>query len=214
MLATTEEGELPVTPKATDSLLANIWPESRRKLMSAGLASFAARGFHATTTRQICSKSEMSPTAIYVHFASKEELMFQISLIGHQAALDVVKTDTEPGESPSRRVYRVMKDFTTFHAQHHTLAKVLQYELDSLSPEHLTTVFKLRREIEDLLMDPIAEGVRLGDFSVVDVRSATRAILSLAIDVARWFRDDAELTPEELGTQYADLALRMLGAEL
>ena len=38
------------------------------------------------------------------------------------------------------------------------------------------------------------------------------ALLSLGIDVARWYRDDAGWTPEQVAAHYRDLALRMAGA--
>ena len=43
-------------------------------------------------------------------------------------------------------------------------------------------------------------------------RTATRAVLSLAVDVARWFDPRGRETAAEVGRIYADLAVRMLGA--
>ncbi|MCZ9342263.1 TetR family transcriptional regulator, partial [Streptomyces sp. TRM76130] len=39
------------------------------------------------------------------------------------------------------------------------------------------------------------------------------AVLSLCIDVARWFNVDGARTPDEVGAVYADLVLRMVGAK-
>jgi hypothetical protein len=38
------------------------------------------------------------------------------------------------------------------------------------------------------------------------------AIMSLAIDICRWYDPDGEFTPEELGDINADLVLRILRA--
>ncbi len=59
----------------------------------------------------------------------------------------------------------------------------------------------------------IEDGVAAGDFDVPDVRSTTIAVLSLCIDVARWFNVDGPRTPDEIGALYADLVLRMVGAK-
>lgn len=40
----------------------------------------------------------------------------------------------------------------------------------------------------------------------------TLAVLSLCVDVARWFSAEGARTPEEVGDLYADLVLRMVGA--
>jgi hypothetical protein len=47
---------------------------------------------------------------------------------------------------------------------------------------------------------------------VIDVHGTTLAVLSLCIDVARWFNVDGPRTPDEVGALYADLVLRMVGA--
>ena len=44
------------------------------------------------------------------------------------------------------------------------------------------------------------------------VGGTTLAILSLCVDVARWFNVNGTRTPEEVGELYADLVLRMVGA--
>ena len=56
----------------------------------------------------------------------------------------------------------------------------------------------------------MAAGVRQGEFTVPDPKVATRAVLSLGIDVARWYRDDGAWTPEQLGEHYAVLALQLV----
>lgn len=45
-----------------------------------------------------------------------------------------------------------------------------------------------------------------------DVPGTTLAVLSLCIDVARWFNTAGRRTPDEVGALYADLVLRMVGA--
>jgi hypothetical protein len=50
-----------------------------------------------------------------------------------------------------------------------------------------------------------------GSFSVGDLPGTTLAVLSLSIDVARWYTPH-RTKPEDLGALYADLALRMVQA--
>jgi hypothetical protein len=44
----------------------------------------------------------------------------------------------------------------------------------------------------------------------VDVNRVVRAMLSLSIDLIRWYRLDGPDSPEQLGEFYADLAMRMV----
>lgn len=68
----------------------------------------------------------------------------------------------------------------------------------------------LRRRSEDAIRTVIKDGVATGEFDVPDVSGTTLAVLSLCIDVARWFSPGGSRTPDEVGALYADLVLRMV----
>ena len=52
-----------------------------------------------------------------------------------------------------------------------------------------------------------------GTFTISDLDATALAILSLGIDVARWYRDGIDPEPDALGEQYAGLVLMMLGVQ-
>jgi hypothetical protein len=107
----------------------------------------------------------------------------------------------------------VTRRLVEWHARFHTLARVCQYELSALTPEHMTDVAGIRRRFAGVIRTRLARGVATEafDISADDVDRTVRAILSLGIDLVRWYRPDRAETPEELGIFYADLTLRMLG---
>jgi AcrR family transcriptional regulator len=185
-----------------------ITPDAARRMLIAATQAFADKGYHATTTRDISSLAGMSPAAVYIHYRSKEDLLFQISLIGHELSLGVLDAVRET--DPVERTARAVASFARWHAEFHTTARVVQYELGALSPAHHAEVVLLRREIETRVRDMITAGVRSGAFDVPDVGGAVLAVLSLCIDVARWYRPDGKRTPEDIGELYAGLVLRML----
>jgi AcrR family transcriptional regulator len=188
----------------------HVQPPAARRLLSGAIAAFAERGFQATTTRDIASRAGMSPAALYVHYPSKERLLFEISLYGHRAALEILTL--AGGDSPAERLRSMVAAFTAWHAEHHTIARVVQYELAALSPEHLAEVAAIRRTITAHVEQVLADGVADGSFRVDDLPGTTLAVLSLSIDVARWFDPARRARPEELGELYGELALRMVSA--
>ena len=198
------------------SLSADLWPdvqpEAARRLMLAAVEAFATRGYHATTTRDIAGAAGMSPAALYVHFPSKAALLFAISQSGHEQALALVETVIDRQGSARETLRRIVEEFVAWHARRHTVARVVQYELQSLPEREYAVVADLRRRIEHLVRDVIAKGVDEGVFAVADLHTAATAVLSLGVDVARWYSDRAGKTPEALGREYADLVLRMVGA--
>ncbi|WP_414169676.1 TetR/AcrR family transcriptional regulator [Streptoverticillium reticulum] len=190
---------------------ADVTPDAARRLLTAAVQAFAERGYHATTTRDIAGRAGMSPAALYIHYRTKEELLYRISGIGHRLALDIVSRARDGAGDPAARLSAAVRAFVCWHAEHHTTARVVQYELGALGEEHHTEIVALRRETDAAVRSIVEDGVAAGEFDVPDVRGTTRAVLSLCIDVARWFREDGRHTPGEVGELYADLALRMVG---
>jgi AcrR family transcriptional regulator len=180
-----------------------------QRLVAAAVAAFAERGYQATTTRDIASRAGMSPAALYVHYPSKEQLLYEISRDGHLGALEVLKAVGGDG-TPATRLGEMVAAFTTWHAEHRGIARVVQYELAALSPDHLAEIAAIRREITGTIESALADGVADGSFAVPDLSGTALAVLSMAIDVARWFDPARSQSPDALGALYADLALRMV----
>lgn len=185
---------------------------TRARLLEAAVAAFSEKGFHGTTTRDIAGAAGMSPAAVYVHHRSKEELLHVISRDGHQAALDVVREARSATADPVGQLAAVARAFAMFHVEHHTVARILNYELAALSAEHRAEIDVLRTGIDRELRDLVAAGVAAGAFDTPDPALAATALASMGIDIARWYREDGEWSPDQIGDYYADLALRLAGA--
>ncbi|MFI6448250.1 TetR/AcrR family transcriptional regulator [Kitasatospora sp. NPDC050543] len=191
---------------------ADARPEAAYRLLEAAVESFAERGYHATTTRDIATAAGMSPAALYIHYPSKAALLAEISRAGHAATLALVRAAADSGDDPVARMRRLVEDFTVWHARGRTVGRVVNYELHALPPEDYTVVAGLRLDIERTVSGIIAAGVEAGVFEVAEVKTAARAVTSLGIDVSRWYTDRSSETPQELGRRYGELVLRMLGA--
>ncbi|SHN27869.1 TetR/AcrR family transcriptional regulator [Cryptosporangium aurantiacum] len=183
-----------------------------RRLLDAATEAFAERGFHATTTRDIASRAGMSPAALYVHFRSKEEVLYQIALRGHQDARQIVADAPAGLRTHGERLSAIVRDFACWHAGEHTMGRVVQYELDALEPDHRAEVILLREQIEDDVLGEISAGITSGEFGTPDAKGAALVLLSLCVDVARWYRPDGRLSPAQIGDLYATTALQVVAA--
>ncbi|THA74254.1 TetR/AcrR family transcriptional regulator [Streptomyces sp. A0642] len=206
-MSTAEETDGENTPWA------EVTPEAARRLLVAAVDAFAERGYHATTTRDIAGRAGMSPAALYIHYKTKEELLHRISRIGHDRALTLLESAADGEGTATERLAGAVRAFVRWHAERHTTARVVQYELDALAEDHRTEIVELRRRSDAAVRRIIGEGVAAGEFDVSDVPGTALAVLSLCIDVARWFNAQGSRTPDEVGELYAGLVLRMVAAE-
>ena len=177
------------TPLSESALLAAVAPAGGRqsavgdvsdtavRIMLAAADAFAQRGFHATTTRDIASRAGLSPAGVYVHFTSKEVLLFELSRRGHERARDLLVEAAAAAD---------------------------------LRQEHRDAVLGLRKEIDQVVAGVLRDGVDTGEFAVTDVPATALALLSMAIDVARWYTPDVRRTPTAIEATYGELAVRLV----
>lgn len=185
--------------------------ETALRLMEAAADAFSDRGFHGTTTRDIASRAGLSPAGVYVHFASKEDLLFAICERGHTAARDMLVEAARTAANPTEALLAIVSNFSRWHAEHYRVGRIVQYEFGHLTHEHQEVVMGLRKEINGVVHDVLTRGVAAGEFDVPDVPATVLALLSLCIDVARWYQPGIRRRPEEIGATNASLALRLVG---
>lgn len=185
---------------------------ARERLLTAAVEAFAEKGFAATTTRDIASRAGMSPAAVYVHHDSKESLLFTVSLDGHRQALEIIESAASSTDDPVERVRAMVRAFTLWHAEQSRVGRIVQYEHRALTPEHREEVAGFRRRIEQAMQEAIRAGVDAGVLEVDDIPGTAFALLSLGIDVVRWFQPGGSQSGEALAELYATLAVKMTRA--
>ncbi|MFC9664009.1 hypothetical protein ACFVJ5_27555 [Nocardia sp. NPDC127606] len=118
----------------------------------------------------------------------------------------------ESSSEPSTALRNVLHAFAVHHARGHTGARTVSYEPSSLTPEHNAEVLDIHHRIDREIRELVERGVTAGAFDTPSPRMATVALLSLGIDIARWYRDEGERSPEDIAAAYADMALHIVGA--
>ena len=72
------------------------WPDgydpeaTRASIMDSALVLFQAQGFDGTSIREIVDRAHLTKGAFYHHFATKEELLWEIQNAYIQAQLDAI----------------------------------------------------------------------------------------------------------------------------
>ena len=176
----------------------------------AAIDAFAEQGYHATTTRDIATRAGLSPAGLYVHYPSKAALLAR-SVGSATTPRSPWSSPQRPAARPVQRLRRVVARFVAWHAEHHRVAQVVQYQLNALPPQDRAAVVAIRRRIETVVEQVLRDGVAEQAMTVAQPRRVARAILSMGIDVARWYDPAGQDSPADLGALYADLAVRMVG---
>jgi Tetracyclin repressor-like, C-terminal domain len=93
--------------------------------------------------------------------------------------------------------------------QAHTII-YLREEMN-LDPGIARTIREQRNEFDHRIMKLLKEGMRSGDFQVVDERITARCIGGMLVWCALWYRDLGVLAPTAIGQLVSQNVMRMVG---
>ena len=95
--------------------------ETRDKILDAARELFVTEGFEGVSMRKVAEKIEYSPTAIYVHFADKEELFRELCHQDYARLAEVFQSSvmsTDPVER-LKQIGAIYIDFGTTYQNHY-----------------------------------------------------------------------------------------------
>ena len=104
----------------------------------------------------------------------------------------------------------MIREYLTILVENVDLATVLLFEHRALERRQHARHIPNRDKFEALWKDTLAEGVRSKLFNCDDPGLATRALLGIMNWTITWFRDDGEMTIEQVADQYTKLLLNGL----
>jgi len=183
---------------------------THRRLLEEALLLFGQWGFNGVSVREIAKASGIRASSVYGHLESKEQLLFQLTFIGHEEHHEVLRQALlEAGAEPVDQITRLVHAHVRFHATYPLLARVCNRELTALARESRDKVLTVRHQSEQLILDVIERGIRLGAFDVPDPWLAYAAIGSMGIRVAEWW-GQVDYAVDDVADAYAEFASRLL----
>src|SRR5579872_6670066 len=157
---------------------------SGRILVSA-LVLFAEQGYHGVSVREIARGAGVRASSMYEYRASKEQLLLDLVLIGHQEHSEWLRAAAATsGADAAARLAELVRAHVRLHATYPMLARVANRELAALSPEALEQVLRVRQGSEELIQEAVIGGIDAGVFHVEQPWLAVAAIGAMGIRVA------------------------------
>lgn len=182
-----------------------------RRLLLAGVEAFWRNGFHASSTRDIAKRAKLSPAAVYVHFATKESLLFTIISAVAEDLRDRLRELAAQGGNPTELLSRLVHAYVALPARMYKASLVANREFNSLTPSQRRQIVKIRDELDVIVSNCLAAGKESGEFSFSDLSIARSAVVSLCRSTLLWYSPRGRYTPEQIADEYVRLVLGMVG---
>lgn len=183
-----------------------------RRLLLAGVEAIWRDGFHASSTRDIAKRAQLSPAAVYVHFKAKEDLLFDIIRYVAENLRDHLREVAGKGGTPTEMLERLVHAYVAMPARTYKASLVANREFWSLTPSQQKQIVKIRDELEEIVGQCLADGKASGEFSFDNLSITRMAVVSLCRSTLLWYSPRGKLTPEQIADHYVKLVLAMVGA--
>lgn len=183
-----------------------------RRIYEAALTRFAVRGYHGVSIRDIADACGIKASSIYAHVPSKERLLYDLILKGHEEHRDHLRNALlSAGSEPGDQLRDLVAAHVRFHADYPVLATVCNNELHALAEDSASDVQAIRDEGVRMFSDVIERGRNLERFHCEDPLLVTAAIAAMGIRVAAWYRPQAPSANEEISDRYAAKVWQLFG---
>ncbi len=185
----------------------------RRRILEGALRLFAHSGFDGSSMRELATRIELQPSAVYAHFASKEHLLSELVRAGHEAHHEEIRTAMlDAGAAPIAQLSALVRANVRMHTTYPELAIIVNTELERLSPDLAAPGLALRKQSVAMLIAVIERGTAMGCFSQPSTHVVAAAIGAMGLRIPYWYGPELGIEPGALAELHVQLALRMLGA--
>ncbi|MEZ6023601.1 MAG: TetR/AcrR family transcriptional regulator [Hyphomonadaceae bacterium] len=159
----------------------------RRAALEAAANAFNERGFYKTSLGDIAAELGVTKAALYYYFKSKDEILFECHTLAIQAMTNLPTSGRNL--TGLQKVDTFVRGYVDMIVQSFGRCLVLT-GTQPLEPANAEKCRAGRREVHDLLVGMIEDGIKDGTIQSPDPRMTANFIFGTLNWVAQWHRPD------------------------
>jgi AcrR family transcriptional regulator len=171
---------------------------------------FREKGYLASNLRELAKRSGIQGGSIYHHFASKQEILFQLMDHTMSDMIDKLSAKLADAACPLERLRRTIHFHINYHITGPDQTYITDDELRNLEPDNYLRVVAKRDRYQRLIEEVFRAGKEQQNWQVADIKLYTRALIQMCAGVSTWFKFDGPLSIAEIAAQYTELLCRGL----
>lgn len=192
--------------------------KTRNALLDSAARLFREKGYASTSLKDLAVAVEISPSAMYWHFPSKNDLLYSVmkrTLTRFEKGLLAALAETD--ETPPARLSAFVRYYVKVQlsgssdVDAYSSIYATDHMLDHLPDSNKEELRAIERRIFRGLCSIIQDGVDDRRFTVEFPSTAALAISGMCEQVQIWFRPNGKGTAADIAERYANLALSMVG---
>jgi len=185
---------------------------TEERIHLAALRLFSRKGYAATGIRELADEAGLSPSSLYNHIGSKEDLLLRIMRDGYARLWSTAQSGLDGIEEPVARLARLVQVHVYVHATYRQECRVIDAEFGELVQGAREEILGRRDDYESLWARALVAGSENGSMLVPDQRVARLGLLTMCTGVAHWFRPEGPNDVFDVSLRHVDLVLSATNA--
>lgn len=181
-------------------------PEVRREeIIETAIELFYEHGYHKASIRDITERMGLTKAAIYYHFNSKEEILFDIIDQATKELLYIFKSSISEDKEPIDNLRDLIVNQILYMKSNRKKVKILVEDKRFLSGELNAIVKNKERTIFYLFRSYVEKMQETGSIRAFDLTTAAFGIFGMINWLYHWYRPNKKLTIEELAMHIVNI---------
>ena len=184
--------------------------KTKEMIKTAAINLFYKKSYFATAMSNIALDSQIRKASIYHHYASKEDILFDILMTTMDELDQYVDTCLKGIGNIENKMRAAIRAHVKFHCDNRKEVLISDSELRGLTAGNYRTFVACRDAYEKKFQEMISQGMAQGYFASGDVKIISYAVLTMCTAVANWYKPDGRLSGDQISTIYEELVVTRL----
>jgi len=180
----------------------------QEQLFNTAAALFAEKGYHGTSIQDLAQAMGLQKGSLYHYFKSKEELLFRLLDQYITEALDEIEDLCALEIAPEEKLRRFMLFYSGFYAGDRDRLVLLINDIDKLGEPYRSQIIEKERRYYKALTGIFGQLQAGGIMKPMPRAVAAFAFFGMVHYTYKWFRQDKEISAEELGKMFLEIFTR------
>ena len=180
------------------------------EVLDKAAALFAARGFAATSLKDVADAVGLSRSSIYYYYPNKEALLAELIRGVTLPIANMLREVGERGLPPTAAIREVVRRLVLWVADPHTHFRLMDRSEAELPPAIARVHVAAKRQILHELIALVDAAVLAGEARALDSRVTALSIVGMAMWTAWWFQPGHGPTIDAIADMVADNACALL----
>lgn len=187
-------------------------PLSKRKqqILDAAQHLFSHKGYEVASMRDLADDLKIKAASLYSHYASKDEMLWEIAIRAKQAFFHKVLPLALGEGDVETRLRKMIGAHVEVIIENINASAIFFEEWKHLNEPRRSEFARHQDNYEKSFQAVIEEGIKQGLFRSQNSLFAARSLLSGINWIHKWYKPSGKMKPEEIARQTSDFGLAAL----